>query len=449
MNPSQFTRRHFFRQTGMVGTTAAVASPWVLPRPAAAQDQKVSPNEKIQLGIIGCNGMGRSNLANCAEYDDVEVVAVCEVMKSRRDAVLKQHPGAKGYNDFRELLANDAVDAVIIATPPHWHCLMAVEAAKAGKDIYLQKPMTLHLGESLAVKNAVRRHDVVCQIGTQIHAQENYRRVVEKIQAGTIGQVSVARTFNVLNQGPDGIGRVENTTVPEGLDWDMWLGPGPERSFNATLFTSSYFHCSFMDYSGGWTPGMAPHIVDLPVWALEVGYPTTVSCAGGRYIIEDDGDAPDTQEMIFQYPNLTIHWIMSMINSYGFDFGSGKPARRLGIYFHGSRGTLRSNYGNHETVPEGKYFDESIQPKEKIPSSPGHEREWLDCIKSRKAPSCNPEYHCKIDIPLVLGNLSYRLNRSITFDPKKLEIVGDPEAAKAAIPEYRNPWKFPMEYLKG
>ncbi|MHB8897191.1 MAG: Gfo/Idh/MocA family protein [Thermoguttaceae bacterium] len=419
-------------------------------RPALAADQPASgPNDKIHLGIIGANGMGQGNLGNCARHSDVVVTAVCDVWDTRRKSVVARFPQAKEYVDYRELLADKNVDAVIVATPPHWHALVAIDAARAGKDIYLQKPMTLHLGESLAVRNAVRRHKVICQVGTQIHATENYRRVVEKIRCGHIGAVSCVRTFNVMNQGPEGIGRAADTTVPAGLDWQMWLGPGRERPYNSLLAANSYNHCSFMDYSGGWTPGMAPHIIDLPIWALAAGYPTSVSCSGGRYVIDDDGDAPDVQEMTFQYPKLTITWSMSTINSFAYDFGSGKPARRLGVYFFGSKGTLYADYGNHEVVPEGDYFDASVLPAagDAIPPSPGHEFEWIECIKTRTQPSCSPEYHSQVDIPLVLGNLAYRLRRSIQFDPQTLAIVGDDEAARLAVPEYRAPWVFPKEYL--
>jgi len=443
MSSNTVTRR------GFLGTTVAASAATLATTQTAHADTSANANEKIQVALIGCNGMGRGNLNNCARHKDVAVVAACDVYQSRMDSVRRQFPDAKTVADYRDVLADDSVDAVIIATPPHWHALMAVEAAKAGKDIYLQKPMTLHLGESLAVKNAVTRHKVVCQIGTQIHAGQNYRRVVEKIRADHIGKVSVARTFNVMNQGPNGVGKVKDTTVPPGVDWNMWLGPAPKRPFNAILAANSFNHCSFMDYSGGWTPGMAPHIVDLPIWALAPGYPTSVSCAGGRYLTDDDGDAPDTQEMTFKYPDLTIAWSMSTINSFAYDFGSGKPARRLGIYFFGSKATLWSNYSKHEIVPEGDFFDPTVVPGEDdaIDPSPGHEFEWIECIKSRQQPSCSVDYHSCVDVPLVLGNLAYKLGRSVQFDREKLEIVGDDEAARLAVPEYRAPWKFPTEYL--
>lgn len=234
---------------------------------------------------------------------------------------------------------------------------------------------------------------------------------------------------------------------PEGVDWNFWLGPAPERPFNRLLFSDSYNHCSFWDYTGGWTPGMAPHIIDLPVWALDLGVPEVTYSTGGRYVIQDDGDAPDTQEVLWQYPNLTLSWMMSCCNSFAFDFGRGTPARRLGIYFHALNGTLFTDYSKHEIVAEGGLLKDKTPPPASIPPSPGHEREWLDCVKSRQQPSCSVNYHWKLDMALTLANLSLRLKRAIRFDAKTEKIVGDAEAARLARPVYRSPWKFPAEYL--
>jgi predicted dehydrogenase len=192
---------------------------------------------------------------------------------------------------------------------------------------------------------------------------------------------------------------------------------------------------------------MAPHLIDLPIWALDLGVPTLTSCSGGRFVIHDDGDAPDTQEVTWQYPNLTMTWMMSCCNSFAFDFGRGKPARRLGIYFHAVNGTLLTDYEKHEIVAEGSFLKDSAAPPESLPPSPGHEREWLDSIKSRREPSCSVNYHYKVDLAITLANLSYKLGRSVRFDPKSEKIVGDKQAAKLARPVYRHPWKFPAEYL--
>lgn len=440
---TQVSRRQFLQTA-----SAAAAAVTIIPASAIGAEGTTPPSERINLGIIGVNGMGRANLEACAASPDVVVTAVCDVFKERRDAVVEKHKAsAKGYADFRELLARRDVDAVIIAPPPHWHALMAIEAVKAGKDIYLQKPMSLYPDETLAVRNAVRKHKRICQIGTQIHAGENYRRVVEWIRSGKLGPVSVVRTLNVQNQGPKGIGRAPTQEPPAGLDWDLWLGPGPKRPFNSLLFTDSFHHCSFWDYSGGWTPGMAPHIIDLPIWALDLGVPKLTNSFGGRFVIKDDGDAPDTQEITWQYPNLTMTWMMSMCNSFAFDFGRGTPRRRLGIYFHALNGTLFADYNKHEVVAEGDMLENTTPPEQNIPPSPGHEREWLDCVKSRKQPSCCVDYHYKVDLALTLANLSQKLGRAVEFDPVTEKIVGDAKAVKLARAEYRKPWKFPVEYL--
>ncbi len=442
------SRRAFIGKSVVAGAVGA-SVPYFVSASALGQGPGTGANDRIRVGLIGCGGMGRANLTNCSVHKDVVVTAVCDVQKARVESAREDYKGsAKAYRDYREVLASPDVDAVIIASPPHWHALQAIEACEAGKDIYLQKPMTLHLGESIAVLNAVKKHNRICQVGTQIHASDNYRRVVEYIQAGGLGAVSAVRTFNVMNQGPEGVGRDPNTNVPEGVDWDMWIGPGPMRPYNSILIASSYHHCSFMNYSGGWLPGMAPHIIDLPIWALGLDYPTVTSCCGGRYVIRDDGDAPDVQEVLWQYPQITMTWMGMLANSYGFDLhGSPEPRRRLGIYFHGVNGTMYCDYGMYKIVPEGDRMKEAKTPPASIPPSPGHEREWLDCVKSRTQPSCNVGYHTKIDVPLVLANLSLKLGRSIRFDGANLKIVGDEEASRLSIPEYRAPWKFPVKYL--
>ncbi len=445
-NSSPFTRRHFVKTTA----TAAIAAPLIIKSSVLKGKGTSAPNDKINLGIIGCGGLGKANLNACSSHPDIVVTAACDVWKDRLDYVLSLHKDTcTGYTDYRELLQHKDLDAVIIATPAHWHAIQAIEAAEAGLDIYLQKPMTMHLGESLAVRNAVKKNDTICQIGTQIHSSDHYRRMVELVRSGNLGDIGTVRTFFVMNEAPNGVGLGYNTKdIPKGLNWDMWVGPAPMQSFNPNLVKDAFYHGSWMDFSGGWTPGMAPHITDLPIWALELGYPTEISASGGRFITKDDGDAYDNHEVIWRYPKLNMTWMLSLSNSYGFDFlREQKSQRRLGIYFHGVNGTLHTDYSTHKVLPEGDRMNGMETPPETIAPSPGHEHEWVECIKSRKQPSCNPGYHIKVDIPIQLSVLSMKLGRSIRFDPDKEQIIGDEEAARMAIPEYRGPWKFPSEYL--
>jgi len=445
--PHEFSRRSFL---GKTAGAAGLAAPLAVSATTLGLENTPGPNERIHVALIGCGGMGQHNLAQCAAHKDVAVVAACDPWKPRRDAVAAQYkPACKAHHDYREVLDRKDVDAVIIAPPPHWHALIAIQACAAGKDIYLQKPMTLHLAESLAVRNAVRKHKRISQVGTQIHAGDNYRRIVEMVRADHLGKISVVRTFNVMNQGPQGVGHDPNTTPPADLDWNLWTGPAPLRPYNAILAANSYNHCSWMDYAGGWLCGMAPHIIDLPIWALDLGFPTATSSLGGRFVIKDDGDAPDVQEVLWKYPKCTMTWMSSLTNSYGFDLhGNPVPQRRLGIYFHGVDATMYCDYGMNKIVPEGDRMKGKKVPEKSIPSSPGHERQWLDSIKSRKEPDCCVDYHVRVDVPLVLANLSLKLGRTIHFDPATEKIVGDDEAARLAKPEYRAPWRFPEEYLK-
>ena len=445
-NTSSLSRRDFLQKAATISALGFAAPPLMA---EGASARAASPNSRIHLGIIGCGGMGQANLSACASQPDVVVTAACDVWDTRARAVADRFKDTcKTYRDFREMLQQKDLDAVIIATPPHWHALVAIAACEAGKDIYVQKPMTLHLGESLAVRNAVKKHGRVSQVGTQIHATDNYRRVVEFIRGGKLGPIGTVRTFNVMNQAPNGVGTNPDRTPPKSLDWEMWVGPARMQPFNPICVKDAYYHSSWQDFSGGWTPGMAPHITDLPIWALDLGYPLNTSSSGGRFILKDDGDAYDHHEVLWQYPNLTLTWMSSLTNSYDFLMrGDAEPERRLGIYFHGTNGTMYANYGMYRILAEGAKMKDKEPPAPSIPPSPGHEREWLDCVKTRQQPSCSVFYHVKVDVPIVLSLLSLKLGRSIRFDPAREAIVGDAEAARLAVPEYRDPWKFPKQYL--
>ncbi len=434
------------RRDALLRGAAVAAAPFFATLPAAAR-RSSTRREKIGLGLIGAGGMGSANLRSCLQDPDTRLAAVCDVQQPRMDAWTSQHPDAKAYGDWRELLADPGVDAVIIGTTPHWHCLNAVEAAKSGKHVFLQKPATLYPAESIAVRNAFRKHGVISQVGTQIHQAANYRRAVDWVRSGWLGPINRVECFWGWNTGIGGVlgkGRA-GQPVPDGVDWKMFCGPAGPLDYHPGMISDAAAHCGFWRISGGWTPGMAPHILDLAVWALELGLPKKISAFGGRFIMDNDGDAPDTQDMLFDYGHLILRWHCNRINHHGYEFGS--QARSLGTYFHGLNGTLRSDYGSREVTPQNDSLDPEAEPPQVIPDGMNHEHEWLLGIREGTQPSCNMEYHLKVDLPIVLGNLSYVLERTIHFDPEKLEIVGDPEAARLAVPEYQGEWKFPVEYL--
>lgn len=455
------SRRGFLAHTAKAGAVG-VAVPMFVEARALGAPGKPGANERIHVGLIGAGAMGTANLNECAKYPDVAVTAICDVWKKKCESLAARFKqSAKTYHDYRDVLQQKDVDAVIIATPHHWHCRMAVDACEAGKDLYLQKPMTLHLAESRVVKNAVLKHKRVCQVGTQIHASENYRRVVEWAQSGQLGQISVVRTFLVSNEGnpPDGLGFPPDAAPPEGFDWDLWVGPGPMRPFNPNIVKNGWSHTLFLDYGGGRTCGMASHILDCPFWALDLGFPIRVQSASAKHCVKDNTDAPDTHEVLWEFPGVMMTWMMSQVSSFGFNLqdverytkhGADMAGvqRRLGYYLHGAKATLFGNYTSHKVIPQCKELVGAKPPEQTIPPSPGHEREWLDCIQSRQEPSCGVHYSHKISTANMLANLAMKVGRALRFDPATESILDDAEAARRAKPEYRAPWKFPEEYLE-
>ena len=450
----EYSRRRFLVQTAAAG----VAVPTVISRTALAAPGKPGANDRIRLGLIGAGQMGNGNLTNCAKYDDVDVAAVCDVWKSHLDRTLEKYQNKpKGFHDYHDLLADKDIDAVIIATPHQWHCRQAVDACEAGKDIYMQKPMTLHLAESRVVKNAVLKHRRILQLGTQIHASETYRRVVEWVRSGKLGKIALARCFLAANHAPDGEGFPPDGDPPKGLDWNLWAGPAPIRPFNENIVKSGYAHTLWLDYGGGRTCGMSEHILDLPYWALGLDFPTRVCSFSSKRFVKDNTDAPDTHEVTVEFPETTLTWSMSQVSSFGFNLQDvdqfskhGVPEgvqRRLGYYLQGVEGTLYGGYGSHKVVPQTPALGEAEPPEVSIPPSPGHEREWLDCVRTRTQPSCGVEYAHKLNTGNMLANLAMKVGHDLHFDPKTETIIGDEEATRLGTPEYRDPWKFPAEYL--
>jgi len=442
----KWTRREFLKTSsaaavavGMGGIGMSVAS--VEAQEAAAP---VPAGERIVLGFIGVAGRGSGLMNAFMAHEDVEVGAICDVYDEHLNAALERAGGqAKGYKDFRKLLEQKDIDAVVVATPPHWHALISIHACEAGKDVYCEKPMCLYPAEGRAMAKAARNNDRVTQIGTQVHAGDNFRRAVEIVRSGMLGKIMSTRVICTLNEYPGGIGHPADSEPPEGLDWDMWCGPASLVPFNTARFQSGC-HRYFKQYAGSWLNELGPHIADLAFWALELGEPTAVSASGGRFVADDISDIPDTMDVLWEYPGMTLNWIHTSGNSYNFDFG-GPPnrGRRLGVMFHGTKGTLLADYGSHRIVSEADALKDVPPPEPSIPSSPGHEREFLDAIKTREQPPCNFDYHLPLATALNLGHIALDTGRKLYWDSKKGEIVGDREANGLIRPKCRKPWKLP------
>jgi predicted dehydrogenase len=411
---------------------------------AQAQEtaQEVPASEKIVLGVIGLGGRGMGVMHGFMRYPDVAVGAVCDLDEGHLAAGLEAAGGkAKTYKDYRKLLRQKDIDAVIVTTPPHWHPLISIAACEAGKDVYCEKPISRYPAEAFAMAKAARENKRVTQVGTQIHSLDNFRRCVEIVRSGMLGKIMNVRIICNLNEYPGGCGRPADTTPPAGLDWDTWCGPAPLVPFNPARFT---VHRYFKDYVGSWLNELGPHIVDLAFWAMDPGQPKSVMATGGRFVADDISDIPDTVDVLWEFEGFTMTWMNMCGNSYNFDFG-GPPdgGRRLGVMFHGTKGTLLGDYGTHQIVSEGNRLDGVPVPEPSIPSSPGHDREFLDAIKTREQPLCNFDYHMPLAVSLNLGHVALNSGRRIHWDAEKCQVIGDKEANEMARPNYRKPWKSP------
>lgn len=436
---SALSRRDFLKASGAVALVGAGLS--VLQAPSEARAEAVSPSEKVTLGFIGVSGRGTALMRDFMAIPEVQIGAVCDVYEQRLLAA-KERAGSnpKTYADFRKLLEQKDIDAVVIATPPHWHPIISIMACQAGKDVYCEKPISLYPAESQAMLKAAVDNKRMTQVGTQIHAGDNFRRAVEIVRSGMLGKISTVRVVCNMNEYP-GIERVEDSAPPAGLDWDMWLGPAPKVPFNNARFG---VHHNFKDYVGSWLHELGPHIVDLAYWAMNPGEPRAVSASGGRYVLQDMTDVPDTMDVLWEYDGFNMTWMHTWCNGYNFGFGAPPDGgRRLSVIFHGTNGTLAADYGSLNVTPDGDRLKDFKAPEPSIPSSPGHQKEFIDSIKTRKQPPCCFEYHVPMAIALNLAHISLYTGRKLHWDAKAGKVVGDAEADRMCTPRYRRPWTLP------
>jgi predicted dehydrogenase len=402
-------------------------------------------NDRIGLGIIGCGGKGQSDWQNFLAHPEVDPIAVCDVYQPFAAKGVELARGrARVYQDFRKLLEDKNINAVIIATPDHWHALQTVAACRAGKDVYVEKPLSLFVSEGRAMLNAARQHKRVVQTGSQQRSGAHYIKAIELVRQGHIGAVhhiTVAFTRNVT----PGFRAKDLPVDSSNLDWDMWLGPAPKRAFDP--FRCIYNFRWFWDYSGGQMTNFGAHHLDIARWALGARAPSAVSGFGGRYAIKDGGETPDVQEIVYQFPESVVTWSAREIN---------KGSRAFDIEIHGTKGTLGLTRSGFKITPESHDTGGAMsaapgrQPDDKATIPPREEKggdlekshvaNFLDCLKTRARPNADIEEGHLTATMCHLGNIATRLGRSLRWDPDKEQIIGDTAANQWLTRPYRKPW---------
>jgi predicted dehydrogenase len=434
---------------------------------AASWERVLGANERVGVGFIGYGLIGKRHVLDFQEQKDADLVAVAEAHRGRRDEALQQIGGAvKGYTDFRRLLENKDVQAVVISTPDHWHALQTMLACAAGKDVYVEKPLTLFVREGRWMIDVARRHKSVVQVGTQQRSGPHYQRARELVKKEEFGRVVSVRMGTFRNVMP-GFGKPADGDPPPELDWEMWLGPAPQRRYNPNR--ALYHFRWFWDYSGGQMTNLAAHSLDVVHWYLSVQGPTAVTSAGGRHCLQDNGETPDAQDALIEYPGFTALW------SHREACAGQTPA---GLEICGSKGSLtisRQGYvlaGDRKVVPENAVpqfagahpvggptrvpqtgppdtwakgiEDKSGDAREQFKL---HARNFLDCVKSRQEPVSDLESGHRVATVCHLANLSLKLGRRLRWDAAREEIVDDAEASRMLVRPYRAPWEKELKGL--
>ncbi len=428
MRRFQFSRRNF-----LSAGAAAVGGCWILPSWAE------SPNEKVNVAVVGVANRGSANLAGVSSEN---IVVLCDVDANYLAEAAKNYPQAKTYRDFRRMLDEMAgsIDAVVVSTPDHTHAPPAAAAMSLGKHCYCEKPLTHCVYETRVLTELAAKNRLATQLGTQIHAGDNYRRVVELVQAGVIGPISEVHVWSAASYS-GGDRPTDTPPVPDYLDWDLWLGPAPYRPYHPTYLPGRWR--GWKDFGNGGLGDFFCHYCDLAFWALDLRYPLTV---------EAEGPTP--------HPEVTPPWLivryefpargdLPPVKLTWYDGGkrpplqaeAGLPDWASAVLFVGEKGMLLADYGRRLLWPEEKFVDLE-PPPQTIPASVGHHLEWIEACKGRGTTTCRFEYSGPLTEAALLGTVSFRTGRKLEWDAQNLKAIGCSEADPWINKPYRKGWKL-------
>ena len=428
-------RRRFLKQAAAT-SAAAIGFPYIVPASALGAAGHVAPSNRTTLGFIGMGKMMRGHVGSFLNRGRCHALAVCDVESIRLGQQQKRvddyyakrdgkgsYKGCAAYKDFRELVARDDIDAVVIATPDHWHALVSIAAMKSGKDVYCEKPLTLTINEGKAVVKVARQYGRVFQTGSQQRSWPEFHRACELVRNGRVGKV---HTVHVNVGGPPIECNLPAQPVPEGLDWDFWLGPAPWRPYNADIAPGLAFRGwpnfrAYRDYAGGGMTDIGAHHFDIAQWGLGMDGtgPVEVTPPNGK----------DVELLTYRYAN-------------GVILHHGGASGRAGIEFKGTEGRVLVNRGYIGTDPK-HLLDEPIGPNEtRLYHTRDHHGNWLDCIRTRGKPIADVAIgHSSVTV-CHLGNLAYWLKRPLKWDPVAEEFIDDDEANRVLQRPMRSPWRL-------
>ena len=413
---------------------------------AASAARVAGANNRVRAALIGCGGRGRFVARLMTEAPDVDYVAVCDVQENLAAAAREwAGAGASSYSDFRRVLERADVDAVLIATPDHWHALITVLACDAGKHVYVEKPLAHNVREGRAMVQAARRNKRVVHTGTQQRSAAHYREVQEIVQSGQLGEVNFVRVWNTFNMLPAGIGRAPDGPVPPGVDWDMYLGPAPMRPYNPKRIGPTFRW--FRDYANGVITDFGVHRLDTVHQVMGVDAPLTVSAAGGRFSLSDMGEMPDVMQVTYEYPKFVLSYEHSCLNAHGM--GGRTPGMRYynargetdhphGEAYYGTNGTLFADRIGYEVFPEGNRT--KARRRQSEDATGAHARRFIDCIRGLAQTNADVEAGHRSTTVALLGNIALKTGRKLRWDAAKEEFLADAEAGRLLARAARKPW---------
>jgi predicted dehydrogenase len=430
------TRRTFIK------TASVLAAGSILPIDALSKARmNISPSDKIQVALVGGNSMGWNDLSSFLSNPEVECVALCDVdrnvLNRRTDDILKMgRPKPKLYVDYRKMLENKDIDVVIIGTPDHWHCLILCDAVEAGKNAYVEKPIGNSIAEINIIQKAVKKSGKIVQVGQWQRSQPHFVDAIKYLRSGKLGRIRACKAWSFVDW-KGSIPKVPDSPVPDGVDYNMWLGPAPKRPFNKNRFHASWRW--YWEYGNGVMTDWGVHLIDYILYGMNKSIPESVMAIGGKYAFpDDDMVTPDTMTAVYDFKDFTMTW------EHTIGIGLGNWRRPHGMAYTGENGTLVLDRNGWEVIPEKQKIEAVPVQKNVGVGLDIHVRNFLDCLKNNTPQKLNAGIDIGRNVALVaqMGNIAYRTGEKVSWNNDKQQFTSS-TANKFIVPQYNNGWVLP------